>query len=90
MADGGSVVGVDKRDFAMTETDSHRVTLGTFVATYDRGLYKGLGNESALTVTVSRPSCGNSVVVSAPTGCQFTLRPEEKEAAAFWQYTQSG
>lgn len=57
VADGSSVVGGDKRDFAMTETASHRVTLGTCVATCDRGLDKGLGNESALTVTVSHPSC---------------------------------
>jgi hypothetical protein len=67
------VVNVDKSDFAMTETDTHRVTLGGFVVTFDESSYKGLTNQSVDDVEVRDPSCSNSVHVQAPPGCAFAL-----------------
>ncbi len=80
--DGGAVVrgldvivDTDTSEFGMTEVDTHRVTLGSFVATYPVSMYKGQSTQSVLSVTLSDPSCGNTIRVEAPPGCQLALRP---------------
>ncbi len=69
-----AVVDVDKSDFAMTETQTHRVAIGDFTASFGESTYKGQTNQSVTDVEITDRSCATGVHVKAPPGCAYALR----------------